>query len=124
MSQNDPAPGFDSLELPPALITALESVGYETPTPIQLAAIPPLLAGADLLGQLRPEDLDRDFAVVLQVVGSEDDRHASAAHFTRDDVPAFESRMQGGLGIDQRASPAPRGCSTSGPHSTGTIGGA
>ena len=43
--------GFASLGLEPALIDALTALGYEEPTPIQREAIPPLLAGRDLLGQ-------------------------------------------------------------------------
>ena len=42
--------GFAGLNLPPALLAALDKVGYETPSPIQTEAIPPLLAGRDLLG--------------------------------------------------------------------------
>ncbi|MDG1233502.1 MAG: DEAD/DEAH box helicase, partial [Pseudomonadales bacterium] len=38
------------LGLPSELIQALEDVGYETPSPIQLGTIPPLLEGRDLLG--------------------------------------------------------------------------
>jgi ATP-dependent RNA helicase DeaD len=34
-----------------AVLAAVRAVGYESPTPIQQAAIPPLLAGRDLLGQ-------------------------------------------------------------------------
>ncbi|MBX2825685.1 MAG: DEAD/DEAH box helicase [Gammaproteobacteria bacterium] len=41
---------FSELSLLPALIQALEDVGYETPTPIQAQTIPPLLEGKDLLG--------------------------------------------------------------------------
>lgn len=47
----DTAVSFASFELPPALLTVLNEVGYETPTPIQAAAIPVLLAGKDLIGQ-------------------------------------------------------------------------
>ncbi len=43
-------PTFDSLGLKPALVEALSALGYEEPTPIQAAALPPLLAGKDLLG--------------------------------------------------------------------------
>ncbi|MDB6091009.1 MAG: box helicase [Gammaproteobacteria bacterium] len=43
--------GFRGLNLSPAVLRALTDVGYEVPTPIQAATIPPLLAGADLLGQ-------------------------------------------------------------------------
>ena len=35
----------------PRLLAALDELGYEEPTPIQAAAIPPMLAGGDLLGQ-------------------------------------------------------------------------
>ncbi|MEO7073559.1 MAG: DEAD/DEAH box helicase [Rhodanobacter sp.] len=40
---------FDSLGLAPALLRALAEYGYTEPTPIQTAAIPPALAGQDLL---------------------------------------------------------------------------
>jgi ATP-dependent RNA helicase DeaD len=42
---------FAELELRDELVQALASLGYEEPTPIQREAIPPLLAGEDLLGQ-------------------------------------------------------------------------
>ena len=41
---------FQDLGLNPALLKALASEGYETPTPIQAKAIPTLLTGRDLLG--------------------------------------------------------------------------
>ncbi|MBL8986323.1 MAG: DEAD/DEAH box helicase [Gemmatimonadetes bacterium] len=42
---------FRALGLDPKLVTAVTALGYEEPTPIQREAIPPLLAGRDLLGQ-------------------------------------------------------------------------
>jgi ATP-dependent RNA helicase DeaD len=42
---------FTDLGVAPALVAALTALGYEEPTPIQREAIPPLLAGRDLLGQ-------------------------------------------------------------------------
>jgi ATP-dependent RNA helicase DeaD len=45
------APGFAALGLPEFLLQALSAVGYESPSPIQAATIPPLLAGRDLVGQ-------------------------------------------------------------------------
>ena len=42
---------FEALGLGTELVNELASLGYEEPTPIQKAAIPPLLAGRDLLGQ-------------------------------------------------------------------------
>ena len=44
-------PKFSELGLHPDLARAVAELGYETPTPIQAGAIPPLLAGRDLLGQ-------------------------------------------------------------------------
>ncbi|MEV1333114.1 DEAD/DEAH box helicase [Micromonospora costi] len=43
--------GFAELGLRDELLGALAALGYEEPTPIQREAIPPLLAGQDLLGQ-------------------------------------------------------------------------
>src|SRR6201989_853666 len=45
------ASGFADLTLAPELCDVLSGLGYEEPTPIQLAAIPPLLEGRDLVGQ-------------------------------------------------------------------------
>ena len=41
---------FSDLGLAPTLLAALRTEGYETPTPIQAKAIPPIMAGRDLLG--------------------------------------------------------------------------
>ncbi len=43
--------GFIDLGLHQAVLQALSDVGYEAPTPIQGATIPPILAGTDVLGQ-------------------------------------------------------------------------
>jgi ATP-dependent RNA helicase DeaD len=45
------ASGFAELGLAPGLCQALSGLGYEEPTPIQRAAVPPLIAGRDLVGQ-------------------------------------------------------------------------
>ncbi len=42
---------FADLGLPESLLKALSEVGYESPSPIQAATIPPLLANRDVLGQ-------------------------------------------------------------------------
>lgn len=47
----DTPDSFAALALPPYLLSALAEVGYETPSPIQAACIPHLLAGRDLLGE-------------------------------------------------------------------------
>ncbi|MBF6024650.1 DEAD/DEAH box helicase [Lysobacter niastensis] len=42
---------FTDLGLPEPLLRALAEVGYESPSPIQAATIPPLMEGRDVLGQ-------------------------------------------------------------------------
>jgi ATP-dependent RNA helicase DeaD len=49
--QPDPPVTFADLALRPELIGAISALGYEEPTPIQLAAVPVLLEGRDVLGQ-------------------------------------------------------------------------
>jgi ATP-independent RNA helicase DbpA len=44
-------PSFESLSLSDALIAVVGELGYTQPTPIQVAAIPALLAGRDVVGQ-------------------------------------------------------------------------
>ncbi len=46
-----PVSSFADLALPAPLLQALTDVGYESPSPIQAATIPPLLDGRDLVGQ-------------------------------------------------------------------------
>ena len=41
---------FHDLNLPKQMLSTIEAVGYETPSPIQAQAIPYLLEGHDLLG--------------------------------------------------------------------------
>ena len=41
---------FQDLKLLPALLRAVNELGYREPTPIQAQAIPPVLAGRDLIG--------------------------------------------------------------------------
>ena len=41
---------FADLQLHPAVLQAIADVGYETPTAIQAATIPPLMAGSDVVG--------------------------------------------------------------------------
>jgi ATP-dependent RNA helicase DeaD len=48
---SEDAPGFSALPLDPRLLRTLAALGYEEPTPVQLAAIPPLLEGKDLLAE-------------------------------------------------------------------------
>ncbi len=41
---------FEALGLSPSILGALDTLGYETPTPIQLQSIPVVLAGRDIMG--------------------------------------------------------------------------
>src|SRR5438128_11095 len=43
--------GFATLGLAPSLLTAVASLGYEEPTPVQRETIPLMLSGRDLLAQ-------------------------------------------------------------------------
>jgi ATP-dependent RNA helicase DeaD len=52
-TEGDPpaaGPGFDELGLPGTLLRAVKDLGFTTPTAIQAAAIPALLAGRDITG--------------------------------------------------------------------------
>ncbi len=51
MSQPSDTPSFSELALSAPILQALRDVGYEAPSPIQAASIPPLLEGRDILGQ-------------------------------------------------------------------------
>jgi len=46
-----PIERFDQLDLQAPILAALTEIGYETPSPIQAACIPHLLAGHDILGE-------------------------------------------------------------------------
>jgi ATP-dependent RNA helicase DeaD len=47
---DEQVPGFGDLGLEDDLLRALDALGYEEPTPIQVAAIPALLGGKDVIG--------------------------------------------------------------------------
>ncbi len=49
-AQSDARMRFSDLPLAAPILKAVEKAGYETPSPIQEKAIPPLLEGSDLLG--------------------------------------------------------------------------
>jgi len=54
MSQKTlPLTGFDEMNLSPAVRSALQDIGYETPTPIQALTIPHLIQKKDMIGQAR-----------------------------------------------------------------------
>ena len=68
---------FKELRVIPPILKALEAAGYEAPTPIQEAAIPPVLQGRDLLGCAQTgTGKTAAFAVpVLQRLAAEDLPH-------------------------------------------------
>jgi ATP-dependent RNA helicase DeaD len=75
----DAEPAFRDLGLPPALLAALDQVGYETPSPIQAQTIPHLLAGRDLLGRA-PTGTGKTAAFTLPLLSRIDmDRRAPQA---------------------------------------------
>ena len=51
MTSQNTTTSFDQLELAPAVLKAIQEVGYEQPSPIQQASIPVLLTGRDIIGQ-------------------------------------------------------------------------
>ena len=50
-TSTETSPAFDQLNLKPCLLSVLDEIGYETPSPIQAETIPLLLEGRDVLGQ-------------------------------------------------------------------------
>ncbi|MDV7100417.1 DEAD/DEAH box helicase [Gordonia amicalis] len=49
-AQDAPGGSFDDLGIEPRVRAAITDVGYETPSPIQAATIPPLMDGRDVVG--------------------------------------------------------------------------
>ena len=85
---------FADLELRPELLAALDDLGYEEPTPIQAAAIPPMLAGRDLLGQAAT-GTGKTAAFALPILNAlEADRGRSTAPSALVLVPTRELAMQ------------------------------
>ena len=85
---------FADLDLRPELLAALDDLGYEEPTPIQAAAIPPMLGGADLLGQAAT-GTGKTAAFALPVLNAlEADRGRSTAPSALILVPTRELAMQ------------------------------
>ena len=46
-------PSFHQLELSTAMLSTLEQLGYQRPTPVQASAIPPILAGRDVIAMAK-----------------------------------------------------------------------
>ena len=74
-----PTVTFEDLGLTGALLTSLKEVGYEVPSPIQVATIPDLLAGRDVIAQAQTGS-GKTAAFGLPIIESIDprDRHVQA----------------------------------------------
>ena len=72
---------FASLGLAPALLQALDGLGYQTPTPVQAQAIPAVLAGRDLMAAAQTgTGKTAGFALpILQRLSEADDKVAANA---------------------------------------------
>lgn len=46
-------PSFQQLALSPAMLSTLEQLGYQNPTPVQAGSIPPILAGRDVIAMAK-----------------------------------------------------------------------
>jgi ATP-dependent RNA helicase DeaD len=89
--------GFADLDLRPELLECLTELGYEEPTPIQREAIPPLLAGRDLLAEA-PTGTGKTAAFalpMLQKLQRTDDGSPAALVL----VPTRELAMQVGQAV-------------------------
>ncbi len=87
------AAGFAELALAPELVRAVSGLGYEEPTPIQRAAIPPLLAGRDLVGQAAT-GTGKTAAFALPVLQRIFGRNGQAGVFALILVPTRELAIQ------------------------------
>jgi ATP-dependent RNA helicase DeaD len=74
-SSGEPSISFGDLNLSEAVLAALQSIGYESPSPIQAATIPPLLAGSDLVGQAQT-GTGKTAAFALPILSKIDPRDA------------------------------------------------
>ena len=84
---------FAELGLAPGLCRVLSNLGYEEPTPIQRAAVPPLIAGRDLVGQAAT-GTGKTAAFALPVLQRILGRTGQAGVFALILVPTRELAMQ------------------------------
>jgi ATP-dependent RNA helicase DeaD len=89
-----PASPFAGLGLDPRLVSALVGLGYEEPTPIQTAAIPPLIEGRDVLAQAATgTGKTAAFALpILHALGALEERSVAPSALVL--VPTRELAMQ------------------------------
>ena len=72
---------FAALGLAPFLLETLTEIGYQTPTPIQIAGIPHLLAGHDVMGQAQT-GTGKTAAFTLPIIQGLDDTDVQALVLT------------------------------------------
>ena len=72
---------FAALGLAPFLLETLTEIGYQTPTPIQIAAVPHLLAGHDVMGQAQT-GTGKTAAFALPIIQGLDDTDVQALILT------------------------------------------
>ena len=80
---------FAALGLGQELLTELATLGYEEPTPIQKAAIAPLIEGKDLLGQAATGTGDHDRADVNRAAGHSQGVLARSIDFGAECIAVF-----------------------------------
>ena len=89
--------GFGTLGISEGIARSLAALGYEEPTPIQREAIPPLIAGRDLLGQAATgTGKTAAFAlpIIEQIVADPDRKRGGASVRALVLVPTRELAMQ------------------------------
>ena len=74
-------PSFRDLNIAEPLLKALDEIGYETPSPIQAQAVPPLLQGKDLLGHA-PTGTGKTAAFALPLLSRLDMKNKSVQIMT------------------------------------------
>src|SRR5210317_1805704 len=72
---------FRALNIAEPLLKALDEIGYETPSPIQAQAVPPLLEGKDLLGHA-PTGTGKTAAFALPLLSRLDKKKKSVQIMT------------------------------------------
>src|SRR5436309_15280846 len=96
---------FRSLQLAPQIHKAIQEAGYTEPTPIQLAAIPEVMAGHDVIG-IAQTGTGKTAAFVLPILTklAAQSRQGTTDNRTTDNGTTDNGRHD--QGIRQRSAPA------------------
>lgn len=100
---------FQSLGLAPALLSAVDALDFHTPTPIQQAAIPAILAGGDVLGMAQTGS-GKTAAFALPLLQRWLAESANERRTTLILVPTHELAVQVGDTLSALAQFTPRRC--------------